>query len=111
MRLDRLITVEANSNVRDAIGGETNDTWTALFTNLPANVRPLSGKEYFSAQAMQLVPARTQVFTVRYDGSLRNTTQTRILYDGLTYYVKHIAPLGERRDQWLEIIAESVAQL
>lgn len=68
-----------------------------------AEVKPIAGREYFQAAAIQ---AQHQVrFTMRYRKDI--TSDMRLQYDGQEYEIKAILDLGGRRT-WLQIMGEAV---
>lgn len=86
-RLRHRITIEAHTITRDEWGGAI-ETWTPLHSNVPAEVVPLSGREFVAASAEQAgVTAR---ITVRYLSDI--TEAMRIVFDGATYNIRAILP-------------------
>jgi SPP1 family predicted phage head-tail adaptor len=70
-----------------------------------ANVRPLSGREYYAALAAQIVAEETLVFEIRHRTDVRPGT-ARVLYESRTYNIRRVAEIG-RRDG-LSIFADTV---
>jgi SPP1 family predicted phage head-tail adaptor len=101
-RMDRRITVQSFTTTQNAIG-EPEKTWTALYTDISAEVAQVGGREYFSAD--QRVAEADCRFYIRYRGDI--TEQMRIVYDGKTYDIKHIREIGRR--ERLEILAKAEA--
>ena len=105
-QLDRRITIQQKTVSRTALGDES-ESWSHLAT-VWAKVVPTSGREYFNAQAQQLVGNKTTVFRIRYLASARKDTELRVVYDGENYDIKHIAELG--RNVGLDLVGEVNAE-
>ena len=93
--LDRLITIEQRTDVRNALG-EGIPTW-ATFVVVWAKRMPLRGAELYVAA--QVVPQVTNTLRIRWRGDLDESM--RIIDDGVTYGIQHIAEIG--RHEALEI--------
>ena len=100
-RLDRLVVIEELTETQDS-QGEPQDTWAAWAT-VWAEVRDVSGREYFQAQAVQ--SSVDTIFRIRHIANL--THKMRILSGGVYYNIKGIAEIG--RSQSIEIQATKVA--
>ena len=98
-RLDRLIVIEVDTPTRSA-SGEEKENWTTLAT-VWADVRPLRGREFFDAAAVQ--SEIDTKFRIRWRSDL--TTAMRINYDGQLYDIHSIAELG--RHSATEIMASA----
>lgn len=86
-RLRHRIKIESITATRDQWGGVI-ETWGTFLDNVPAEVVPLSGREFIAAQAEQAgVTAR---ITIRDLPSL--TEAMRIVFDGEKYNIKTILP-------------------
>lgn len=60
-RLRHRIAIESKTITRDAFGGVI-ETWGAFASDVPAEIVPLSGREFVAAQAMQsLVTTRMTI--------------------------------------------------
>lgn len=105
-RLDRRITLQQKTVSRTALGDES-ESWATLAA-VWAEVVPTSGREYFNAQAQQLVGSKLTRFRIRYLASARKDTELRVLYDSETYDIKHIAEFGRRVG--LDLVGEAVKQ-
>lgn len=82
--------------------GYPMEEWISIFS-IWAEVKPIAGREYFTAAAVQ---AQHQVrFTMRYRKDI--TPDMRIRYDGQGYEIKAILDLGGRRT-WLQVMGEAV---
>lgn len=104
-KLDREITLQFKSSGQSGSGEPTEDWVTVPPVVVWANVRPLSGREYYTALGAQVVAEETLVFTIRHRADVRAGT-ARIQYDSRTYNIRRVAELG-RRDG-LEIYADTV---
>ena len=68
-----------------------------------AEVKPIAGREYFTAAAVQ---AEHQVrFTMRYRKDV--TSDMRLRYDDRDYEIKTVLDLGGRRT-WLQVMGEVI---
>lgn len=82
--------------------GYSTEAWAPV-TAVWAEVKPIAGREYFQAAAVQ---AEHQVrFTMRYRKDI--TPDMRLQYDGQDYEIKAILDLGGRRT-WLQVIGEVI---
>lgn len=99
-KLDRRITIQAKATTLD-VNGDRIDTWTNLYTNIAANVKPAGGREMVAEHRMFETSAA--VFTTRYYSDV--TQQHRILYNGKTYNISSINEIG--RHDGLLITAEA----
>lgn len=104
--LDRLITLEFKTSGQSA-SGEPTETWGSA-ESVWAKVIPLSGAEFFSALAAQLVAEEMLVFHVRYRTDIRAGV-TRIKYNPgdveRIYNIRRVTEVGRRVR--LEIHADS----
>lgn len=76
--------------------------WVPIFT-VWAEVKPIAGREYFTAAAVQ---AQHQVrFIMRYRKDI--TPDMRLQYDGQDYEIKAILDLGGR-GAWLQVMGEVI---
>lgn len=98
--LDRCITIQDYTNTRDEYGGAVKG-WTTTATT-KAWVKYKSGGE--SVYATKDTETADLIFVIRYRASL--TTKSRIIYDGNTYDIKHIAEAGRRK--YMEVTAKLV---
>lgn len=86
-RLRHRVTIQMPQNTRDAHGG-TVPGWTVFVDQVPAEVVPLSGREFVAAQAVQA--GVTTRITLRDLPGL--TAAMRVLHDGATYNIKAVLP-------------------
>lgn len=92
-QLDRRITIESRVVTQSGTGA-AGETWTT-FATVWAGKRDLSGREYFEARQDQAEV--TTEFTIRYLAGLKR--EMRILLDGDTYDIRHVAEIGRRAGQ------------
>lgn len=87
VRLRHRVTISRPETVRDDIGA-VETTWLPVAVDLPAEVAPLSGREYAAAQAAQ---AETHVrITIR--AGVEVDPAMRVEHDGRFYNVKAVLP-------------------
>lgn len=98
-KLRHRITIESVSQVQDPDTGDMSDTWAAFASNVPASIRPLSGRELVAADAIQ--SGSRYEFVIRYGNSVGVTSAMRIALDSLTYNITEIVPDPSLRDHVL----------
>lgn len=82
------VTLQAEQPQRDPATGSTFKGWANFATGVPAEVVPLSGREFIAAGARQAeVAARA---TIRYQPGVLPTM--RLLFDGATYEIVAVLP-------------------
>lgn len=52
-RFRHRVTIEEATDIQDATTGEVVPSWAAVFSNVPAEIEPLSVKEFIGAQQVQ----------------------------------------------------------
>lgn len=68
--------------------GDVTETWVPVASKVPAEIVPLSGREYITADAAQAgVNAR---LTIRYMAGIR--PDMRVVHDGTIYDIKAVLP-------------------
>ena len=85
-RLRRRITIELKTAGADA-WGQPVETWETV-SIVPAEVWPLSGREFVAAQAEQA--GVTTRITIRYQAGIEPAM--RVTHDGKTYNIKAVLP-------------------
>ena len=100
-RLRHRITIERKTAGADA-WGQPVETWETVAI-APAEVWPLSGREYIAAQAEQA--GVTTKITVRYQAGIEPAM--RITHDGKTYNIKAVLPDPTAR-RHLTLMCESL---
>lgn len=86
-KLRHRITIAERVQSRDSIGGVV-ETWQPLVSNLPAEIVPLSGREYVAAQATQA--GVTTRITIRHRGGI--TSAMRIEHGADIYNIRAVLP-------------------
>lgn len=100
-RLRHRVTVQQRTQTQDATTGEITVTWAALLVDEPAEVVPLSGKEYIAAGATQAV-VDTRM-TIRWRSGIE--AAMRIVFDGQNYNVAAVLPDPSNR-RWLTLMVQ-----
>lgn len=86
-RLRHRVTIEQVTETRDTWGG-VDTTWSTLHASVPAEIVPLSGREFVAAQAAQAgVTAR---MTIRYVPGI--TTKMRVVHGSDIYNIEAVLP-------------------
>jgi SPP1 family predicted phage head-tail adaptor len=86
-KLSRRVTIQQKATTQDAYG-QPVQTWTDV-AEVWADIRDMSGKEYFAAQATQN-PVQTKI-TIRYRAGI--VPAMRVIYGSDTYNIE--AVLGQ----------------
>ena len=86
-RLRHRITIEAMTVFRDEIGG-VQQVWTPLHASVPADIVPLSGREFVAAQATQ--SQVTTRITIRYLPGI--TPAMRLRHGTDAYNIEAVLP-------------------
>ena len=100
-RLRHRVTIERKTAGADA-WGQPVETWETVAI-APAEVWPLSGREYIAAQAEQA--GVTTKITVRYQAGIEPAM--RITHDGKTYNIRAVLPDPTAR-RHLTLMCESL---
>jgi SPP1 family predicted phage head-tail adaptor len=87
-RLRHRVTVQTFTTVQDSNTGAVTDTWADVFTDLPAEIYPMSGREFVAAQSIQA--GVTTKITVRDVGSIE--PRMRVLHGASIYNIKAVLP-------------------
>ncbi len=90
-RLRHLVRIQQQVQGRDADGAVTT-SWADLLVNEPADITPVSGREFMAAQAAQSeVSAR---IVIRYRPDITVTAAMRVVHDqdGTTYNIRAVLP-------------------
>ena len=85
-RLRHRVTIERKTTGADS-WGQPVETWETVAI-APAEVYPLSGREYIAAQAEQA--GVTTKITIRYQAGIEPAM--RVTHDGMTYNIKAVLP-------------------
>lgn len=80
-KLRHRVDIQRKSLRQDPVSGEMVETWTAVYQNVPAEIAPMSAREFIASQAMQSsIVAR---ITIRYHADL--DASMRIVHNGKIY--------------------------
>lgn len=103
-RLRHRVTIEQKAVTRDSVGGQTV-SWTTVAASLPAEVEPISGREFVELRAAQAdISIR---FRLRYRSGI--TPAMRVQWDGNAYgIVEAINVRGMNRE--LQLMCSGPAQ-
>lgn len=82
------ITIQKKVNGRDPITGAVTTAWVSLWESVPAEVVPLSVREFVAAQSVQS-KLSTRI-RIRWRAGL--DASMRILHDGRTYNIEGVLP-------------------
>ena len=86
-RLRHRVTIEKVTETRDADGGVVT-AWAALHSAVPAEIVPVSGREFVAAQAAQAgITAR---MTIRYMAGI--TPKMRVVHGADIYNIEAVLP-------------------
>lgn len=85
-RLRHRVTIEQRTQTRDEWGGVV-ETWETVAI-VPAEVWPLSGREFVAAQATQA--GVTTRITIRYQAGIEPAM--RVTHDGAIYNIRAVLP-------------------
>jgi SPP1 family predicted phage head-tail adaptor len=101
-RLRHRVDVQNFATVVDSNTGAVSDLWTDFDTDVPAEVWPMSGREFVAAQAIQA--GVTTKITIRYQAGIEQ--RMRILHEGKTYNIQAVLPDPTLR-KYLTLMCES----
>lgn len=102
-KLRHRITLQVQTHTQDATTGEDVVTWSNWLADEPADVVPLSGKEFLQSASTQ-----TQVdtrMTIRWRAGVLSTM--RVVFDEDNYNVSVVLPDPTNR-RWLTLMAYRV---
>jgi len=100
-RLNHMIEIQQKKSIRDEIGGEKEE-WE-LFSRAWAEVKPISGREFFSSNAIQNTVSHRVI--VRYiDGILPSM---QLLHKDRIFKIHAVRDYFER-ERWIEIMCEEL---
>lgn len=101
--LDRLITIQRRTIVRDEIGA-AKEGFADQYSNVPAMIKPLSGREKFHVESARELSYKQYVFTIRHISGI--TEKHRIIFEGENYDIVRISEITRR--QGLELLGQRV---
>ena len=98
-KLRHRITLQSRTQAQDASTGEVTLTWAASVSDEPAEIVPLSGKEFIAANSTQAgVDTR---MTIRWRSGIEPTM--RVVFDGQNYNIHAVLPDPSNR-RWLTLM-------
>ena len=99
-KLRHRLTLQAKVKTQDPDTGEELVTWSNWLADEPAEVVPLSGREFIQSAAVQAsVDTR---MTIRWRSGVEPTM--RVVFDGSNYQISAVLPDPSNR-RWLTIMA------
>jgi SPP1 family predicted phage head-tail adaptor len=87
-RLRHRVTIQNFATTQDSTTGAVTDTWTNLSTNVPAEIWPMSGREFVAAQSIQ-AGVNTKI-TIRYVDGI--APRMRVVHGSNIYNIKAVLP-------------------
>lgn len=103
-RLRHRVTIEAQQHAQDPTTGEITVTWQPHLSSVPAEIVPLSGREFLSAQAGQAeITARA---TIRWVSGIEPTM--RVVHEGRNFNIRAVLPDPTFRKHITLMLAEGV---
>lgn len=100
-KLRQRVTLQSQTQTQDPNTGETTVSWTATVSDEPAEVVPLSGREFIQSGATQAgVDTR---MTIRWRSGIEPTM--RVVFDGNNYQISAVLPDPSNR-RWLTLMCQ-----
>lgn len=99
--LDRRIDIQVATTSRDAMGGVI-PSWSNIYSNIPANIKQLSGNEKYHVECAREISYEQVMFTVRYISGLNQTY--RVQFEGKIYDILAINEIPRRKG--LQIVGQ-----
>ena len=87
-RLRHRVDIKNFTTSQDANTGAVSDSWADVSTNIPAEIYPLSGREFIAAQAVQA--GVTTKITIRYQSGIE--PRMRVHHGSDIYNIKSVLP-------------------
>lgn len=87
-RLRHRVDIQNFASVQDSNTGAVTDTWTDLFEDVPAEIMPMSGREFVAAQSIQ-TGVNTKIVIRWVDGV---EPRMRIKHGSTIYNIKAVLP-------------------
>lgn len=100
-KLRHRVALQTRAGSQDATTGETTFTWSNTVADEPAEVVPLSGREFIQSGATQ-AGVDTRV-TVRWRSGIEPTM--RLVFDGNNYQITAVLPDPSNR-RWLTLMCQ-----
>lgn len=87
-KLRHRIIIQENQQIQNQLTGEAVDNWVTVVQKVPAEIAPLSGREFIAAQADQ--SETTASITIRYRQGIK--ANMRILHKERIYNIQAVLP-------------------
>lgn len=87
-RLRHRVTIQTFTTVQDSNTGAVTDTWADVFADVPAEIYPMSGREFIAAQSIQA--GVTTKITIRDIGAVQ--PRMRVTHGSDIYNIKAVLP-------------------
>jgi len=87
-KLRHRIIIQSLEVIMDSNDGSQSEEWINVTGNEPAEIYPLSGREFIAAQAIQ-AGVSTRI-TIRYRSDIQPSM--RIVHEGIYYNIKAVLP-------------------
>lgn len=91
--LDRRITIQQPTSVKDQYGHSEPDVWEDVHVNIPCGVNFMKGGEVW--ESLQDVGNLTTDFKIRYIPGI--TPRMRIVFEGENYDIKRVMEITRRK--------------
>ena len=87
-RLRHRVDIQNFATTQDSNTGAVTDSWTDFDTDIPAEIYPVSGREFMAAQSMQ--NGVTTKITIRYMDGIE--PRMRVVHGSDIYNIKAVLP-------------------
>jgi SPP1 family predicted phage head-tail adaptor len=101
-RLRNKIDIEIQSTSNEY--GSQSETWTVFLSQVCASIDPISGKEYFSSNAVN--PEVTHKVRMRYSAGIN--PKMRVKFGARYFYIESVINFEERNRELLLMCKEAV---
>ena len=91
--LDQRITLQQQVVTQNAMGTPI-PSYVTQYQNIPAAVKPVSGKEKYHSESDRLISYKVYSFTIRFIDGINE--RHRIQYDGADWDIISISDIGRR---------------
>lgn len=87
-RLRHRVDIQNFTTTQDSTTGAVTDSWANFGTDIPAEIWPLSGREFIAAQSIQ--SGVTTKITMRYQAGVES--RMRVIHGSDIYAIKSVLP-------------------
>lgn len=99
------ITIESQSHVQDGTTGAITIAWTSFASNLPADINPLSAREFIAAAEAQ---ASVQgMIIIRFIAGVLPSMRARDLDTGTNYNIVGVMPDPDSGREFITLIVSA----